>query len=270
MSQCCVWDFTLKAETSNINQLKTWLKEYCKKWCFQKERGEQTGYEHYQGRFSLKIKDRLETIKNKCPFKDIHLSITSNENRKNNFYVIKDDTRIEGPWKDDDPTESIRYIPRQIREITTFRPWQMDIYNLLKTWDPRSIHIIIDTRGNNGKTILKTYCGVHNVAKTIPFCNDYKDIMRMVMDMPKVGAYIIDMPRAIKKEKLYQLFAGIETIKDGYAYDDRYTFKDEYFDCPGILVFTNNCPDLTLLSQDRWKLWKISEDFKLEPWSLLE
>jgi len=53
--------------------------------------------------------------------------------------------------------------------------------------------------------------------------------------------------------------SGIETLKDGYAYDDRYHFKEEYFDCPQIWVFMNMVPDISMLSKDRWKLWVIKE-----------
>jgi len=99
----------------------------------------------------------------------------------------------------------------------------------------------------------------------MPFCNDYKDIMRMAYDIGPKKAYIVDMPRAINKEKLYQFFSGIETLKSGYCYDDRYKFNRRLFDRPRICIFTNVMPDLTLLSKDMWKLWTI-KDMKLVPY----
>ena len=33
------------------------------------------------------------------------------------------------------------------------------------------------------------------------------------------------------------MYAGIESVKSGYAYDDRYSFKDKYFDCPQTLSY---------------------------------
>lgn len=67
------------------------------------------------------------------------------------------------------------------------------------------------------------------------------------------------MPRAINKEKLAQFFAGIETLKSGYCYDDRYKFNRRLFDRPRICVFTNVEPDLKLLSKDMWKLWTVTD-----------
>ena len=87
------------------------------------------------------------------------------------------------------------------------------------------------------------------------------------MDTPKKRLYIIDMPRSVNKDRLYGLMSGIETIKDGYAYDDRYSFKEQYFDCPNIWVFSNKQLDMEYLSIDRWRMWRINEDKALISWS---
>ncbi len=251
----CTWDFTLsKAHINDRISLIKKLDDKCKKWAFQLETGEKTGYEHYQGRVSLKLKVR-NIMKIFDVFK-FHWSITSNENKDNNFYVIKSDTRTDGPWTDKMDLVP-HYIPKQIRAIKELYPFQKKIIKILEIWDTRHINVLVDDVGNIGKSIIKTYCGVHKIACIIPFCNDYKDVLRSVMDRPKRGAYIIDMPRCINKERLYQLYSAIETIKDGYAYDDRYKFREEYFDCPNIFIFTNSTPDKTLLTPDRWKIWKV-------------
>lgn len=263
MNACCVYDFTINCDHVSLDKLKEWCRSLCKKWCFQKEKGE-SGYIHYQGRISLKTKVRLTNLKSKC-IQGMHVSITSDENKDNNFYVSKDDTRIEGPWSDKE--DVVVYIPRQIREIEKWRPWQLELFKYIGVWDTRSIHVIIDEHGNKGKSIFCTAIGSMQKGCQIPYCNDFKDIMRMVMDMPKLGCYCIDLPRAINKEKLFQMYSGIEIIKSGYAYDDRYKFECSYFDCPTIFVFTNKVPDLTLLSRDRWILWEINAAFELKRFS---
>lgn len=258
MSACCVWDFTLKSDGLPPADLIKLLRQHCKKYCFQEEEGK-SGFKHYQGRFSLKVKCRMNGVKAWMP-NATHLSATSNANKGNMFYVMKDDTRIHGPWKDSD--EDI-YIPRQIREIKQLYPWQQHIVDNYDTWDTRTINVIYDQKGNNGKSILCGYMRAHKKGFVLPFCNDYKDIMRMIMCVPTKRCYLMDMPRAINKDKLYQMYSAIETIKNGYAYDDRYHFKEKVFDCPNIWVFTNMLPDLNLLSSDRWKIWNISSDMKL-------
>ena len=142
-------------------------------------------------------------------------------------------------------------------------PWQQHIIDNYDIWDTRTINVIYDVKGNNGKSTLCGYMRSHKLGFVLPFCNDFKDIMRMIMCVPTKRCYLMDMPRAINKEKLYQMYSAIETIKNGYAYDDRYSFKEKVFDCPNIWLFCNVLPDRSLLSEDRWKFWQISDSKEL-------
>lgn len=267
-SPICVYDWTAPADYISKEEIIILLKEHCKKWAFQKEQGEKTGYIHWQGRLSLKEKLRLNQLIKTWGHPKFSFKPTSDANKDNVFYVIKNETRIEGPWTDKDPEE--QYVPRQIREIETLYPWQERVIKISKIWDTRKINCIVDGRGNNGKSTLVGYMRAHNLGRKLPFSNDYRDLMRMVMDMPTSNCYIIDMPRAINKEKLFQLWSAIEEIKGGYAYDDRYSFKEKLFDCPQIFVFMNSYPDTTLLSKDRWKMWYIDENMRLKPYEKKE
>lgn len=254
----CVWDFTYYPDDIETERkaLITQLEASSKKWCFQLEECPKTKRKHFQGRISLKVKTRQPSRRFKLA-KGIRFSITSNENKGNDFYVCKEDSKLEGPWSDKD--EKPLYIPRQIREIQKLRPWQQMIVDDANIWDTRTINVIIDQTGNHGKSILKTWVGVYGIGRAIPFTNDYRDIMRMVMDTKKKPLYIIDVPRALKKDQLFQFFSGVETLKDGYAYDDRYAFKEEYFDSPNIWIMMNTLPDTDYLSKDRWKIWSFNE-----------
>lgn len=256
----CVWDFTAPADKIDLAELKKLCKEYAKAWVFQLEEGAETKYKHYQGRVSLKVKSRAVRYGKE---NGIHWSPTSTENKANDFYVMKEDTRINGPWSDKDKEV---YIPRQVRKIKELYPWQEYIIKDRFNWDTRTINIIFDKEGNKGKTTLKTYIGCHEIGRAIPFSNDFRDIMRMVMDTEKKSLYIIDIPRALKKDQLFQFFAGVEEIKNGYAFDDRYKFREEYFDCPNIWLFMNIIPERDYLSKDRWKVWEINPDFELVPY----
>ncbi len=254
----CTYDFTIPRDSITKESLIKKLNKIAKEWCFQLEKGETSGYEHYQGRLSLKVKTRQCNLISKWGLKETHWSITSNNNRKNNFYVLKDETRIDGPFESKDYEEF--YVPRQIREIPSLYPWQQEIIEMSTEWDTRTIHIIVNEKGNIGKSILKGYMRCNRLGQVVPFCNNYKDIMRMIFCMKTSNCYLIDMPRAINKENLGSLFSGIESIKDGYCFDDRYEFKQKYFDCPNIFVFTNTVPDMTMLSEDRWKLHMVVDN----------
>ncbi len=256
MAYCCVWDFRLTASDTNEKEVEKWCRKHCKKWCFQKEKGE-SGYEHFQGRISFKSKKRLTGCKK--IHATAHWCPTSNANRDNCFYVTKEDTRIDGPWADQEQCDE-DYIPRQIREMETLRPWQQTIVDQATVWDTRTINVVIDKKGGMGKTCLMSYMRCHKIAKKLPGVNCHKDLMRMAYSVGVARCYTFDLPRAIDKTKLAGLYAALEELKSGYCYDDRYNFRDRVFDCPNIWLFTNKDPNLNLLSMDRWKLWKIEDN----------
>lgn len=255
MSQLFIYDFTIKFDACSREQLINWLKEWSKKWVFQHEKSE-TGYEHWQGCFSLFKKKRLHELVPHLLCTEMSVRpLSNNATAQGTFsYFMKADTRMDGPW--DDRNVPIP-IPRQIAHITQWYPWQKTLMDTAETFDARSIHAVIDSVGNNGKTCFKTHMAVTRKARVIPFANDYRDILRMVCSMETSTCYIIDMPRAISKDKLFQFWSAIETVKDGYAYDERYAFKEKYFDSPQVIVFMNTPPDTNLLSKDRWKLYEI-------------
>lgn len=261
-SQIYGYDFTIsESKAPPLEKIKAWLNCNFKSWTFQLEEGER-GFRHYQGRGSLKVKKRLgEMVKLTkeglgC---SVHFSPTSKKNIDNTDYCEKDDTRRGGPWKHDDVEI---YIPRQIREIKGLYPWQDEIKNKVDVWDTRSINVVYCQHGNIGKSTLIGYLRAHQLARCIPPVNDYKDFMRMVCDLPTARCYCVDMPRAMNKDKLLGFYTGIESVKDGYAYDDRYRFVEKVFDCPNIWIFSNQLPDESLLSGDRWKIWEVNENTK--------
>lgn len=256
-SACCVYDFT--SFNYDIDSVKSLLKEHCKKWCFQEELAPSTMKKHLQGRFSLKLKKRINNI----PFNIGRYSVTSNANKNNDFYVCKQDTRIAGPWKD---TDIEVYIPKQVRDIPSLFKWQQQVIDSFKIWDTRHINLVYCPHGNIGKSTLVSYCRAHRLARAFPPVNDYKDVLRMVFAHAKNSnnAFIFDMPRAMKKDKLGSFYSAIETVKDGYAYDDRYSFREKVFDCPVIWIFSNLLPDYNLLSQDRWRTWIVNKNSQIE------
>jgi len=259
-SRMCVHDFTINLPDlddygESIYQLHTQLRKICKKYTFQLEKGEKKGRMHFQGRLSLK--EKTTTVALATLLRDVgiraHLSVTSNENRKNDFYVMKEETRVSGPYTEEQFIE----FPRDVLAMVKLRPWQRDLVGEIINYSERTVNILYDPFGNIGKTRFCRYMMCHKDAQILPFCNEYKDIMRMAYDVGAKPVYLIDIPRAICKKKLSQMFSAIETLKSGYAYDDRNTFKQRIFDPPRIVVFTNNLPDRAMLSDDMWKVHQV-------------
>lgn len=254
---CCVWDFSFPEERATVDELKEKLKEFCKGWAFQLEKGDKTGYMHYQGRVSLKVKSR----KGPSIYKGIRWSPTSGANKDNLFYVIKEDTRVAGPWTDKD---KVIYLPRQYRDIKLY-DFQSEILKSATIFDPRCIDLIYDVEGNSGKSTVAAIGEILHGGIDMPPLNDFKELVALACDIcmanethnPKIMFF--DLPRALCKDTLNGLYSAIEQIKKGKLYDCRYKYKDWWIDSPRCWVFSNHCPDEQLLSNDRWRIWTINK-----------
>lgn len=249
-------------------EIKKWMEDNCREWCFQLEQGEQNGRFHWQGRMALKVKHRkgggIVDILNRGG--SWYCAVTSENNVGNFWYCSKDHTRVKDMrWCSQDTEQ---YIPRQIREVKTLYKWQQKLLDMSIVWDTRTVDCIIEKRGGVGKTWFCSMMDVAGHGVTLPFCNDYKEILAAVLEWGKkdTKCYMIDIPRAISKERLFQMWGAIETVKSGMCYDHRYKARKEWRDCPRIYVFMNEEPDVGMLSRDRWKYWTITREMDLEPY----
>jgi len=239
-----------------VLELKKAFKQHCKSWAFQVEVAPTTLGLHMQCRFSLNSKMRLNGAKAILPeslMSKAHLSPTSRDNSSNVHYVVKKDSRFYGPFSDKD-----RSMPRQLRPFQNqLLPWQASVRSLLLHFDPRVIHVVV-TEGNIGKTSLVGLMLVKGEAAYVPLMSSYKDLMRAVMSQDHADAYLVDIPRALPVGN--ELYAASETLKSGYAFDDRYSFKWRLCDSPGICFFTNHEPNHDFLSEDRWIIWNVIDN----------
>lgn len=135
-------------------------------------------------------------------------------------------------------------------------PWQQQALECLTNQGPRRVTVIIDEHGNHGKTYLRKFLQANHFAEYIPPMAEWKDLMRVCMAKPGRG-YCFDLPRADTIKQKKGLWMAIESIKDGYLFDDRYTFQEKWIEPPNILVFANEEPPYELLSKDRWDCQRI-------------
>lgn len=270
--QIQVWEFRCNKDMFELQLLKDLLNKISKKWVFQLEQGNETGYQHYQGRFSLwKVKRKPELINlikgTDNPVFNYLQPTTKTEYKKEAFYCMKEDTRIEGPYKN---TDEAAYVPIQYRNIKLYK-WQQDILDF--KFDTRTINILYCPKGNIGKSTMVRIGMLKHKAIMLPSHNDGIKLIQSChnmlsgKDLRDPHFVFIDLPRAMNQENLGGMFSAIEVIKDGYVYDERNHFKEWWFDSPNIWVFTNTLPDTSYLSEDRWKIWKIGND-KLLPYDM--
>jgi len=269
----CVFDFTAKADVADVPAVKAFLTKVAKKWTFQKEKGTKAGYLHLQGRVSLRVRVRLpgavSLFNQQWGTGWGKMSVTSGDEAAKMFldgtafYCMKDDTRVEGPWTDKDPVPQFETVEVKKLNQKGLTEWQTTIKEMIEVgYDGRSINVVYCPEGNIGKSSFTEWLEWADIAYELPMMRLMEDIMQAVMCVNinrRWNAFTIDMPRAMKKEKLFDFFSGIECLKNGVAYDKRYSFKKLRFNRPHIWIFTNDVPDVALMSRDRWKIWQVYE-----------
>jgi len=263
VNPCVTYDFTAYEGAEDLKvrfEMVKVLNKLCKKWAFQREKGEEKGLLHWQGRVSLKEKVRIGQVKDLFGWG--WWTLTSNECRGDQFYVMKEKSRVDGPWTNMD---SFTELPKDVK-FEKLRPWQEEMMCRLSQYDERTIDVVVDVKGNLGKSKLIKWAECHGKGVEIPLLKDSKEIMQAVYGSPTSKIYFLDMPRSFNQKKMGEFFTAIEMIKDGKAYDPRYGMKKKWFDPPRICVFMNVCPDLKALSLDRWRLHSIDESDRLIPY----
>lgn len=254
------WAFTwwVQGEDNRL-KLVDWLNTHCKKWVFQQERGGESGELHFQGRFSLKEKERkhkvLAAMQGLNAIKDVHLS-EEHQEEGSSFYCLKKDTRADGPWSDRDRPAN---IPDEWRAMPSF-PWHADLKARLELQDMRQVTILTDPVGGIGKSVFTKQVMMEG-GIWIPSTMDTSDKMMQCAygqlqgrDFNKRVTMVLDLPRASSKSRNFwiKLCEVVESLKNGVAYDWRHSWKQVTFASPRIVIFTNDDPPMDLLTSDRW------------------
>lgn len=291
--QVTVWDFTsfipedidVEEDKETIESIaesiKSVLKLNTSRFVFQLECGSETERLHFQGRFHLTNRCRLTGLRKMFKESELsgaHFSATSSANRKNMFYVMKEETKVKGFERWMDKTTKVEeedkaWVPRQLKDFhkSGWYPWQKEVYKKSKKFDTRSINVVVDLLGNIGKSTFITWMLVNKLALEVPPSNDFKDILQYLCSTVNqrgrtdkaCKTIFIDFPRSIKQDKVYPFMAGIERIKDGRLYDMRYKATEVFIDSPNIWLSMNTIPELKYISRDRWVFWTIGPGFTL-------
>lgn len=261
--------------TIPASQYESWellhkkLIAWCTKFVFQLERGD-TGYEHWQVRLQLIHKKTCPSLK-----ADVisaihgHWSVTSTNvhvSPKAFNYCMKEDTRLEGPWDDTSIMEEKPPLTWQLEEFIsypTFLPWQQQLMDHITTRTMREINLVYDPAGHHGKSLFSEFLEYQGLAWEMPPLRSLEDLMEFAHSFPPKPCYLIDMPRALKKNNLSEFYAGIEVLKNGVTYDRRYSGKKRRMDRPNIVCFTNILPDFRFMTTDRWAIWHMQENQSL-------
>lgn len=137
--------------------------------------------------------------------------------------------------------------------------WQKNLIDIIdQPPNSRRITWIHDTQGNNGKSFMTSYFHKKKGAFVTTACAR-EDLMYMYGETNPLDTLIIcDIPRSQLNPGIY---TTLENIKNGVIKHSKYQGVDKKRDSEcHVIVFSNELPDLTKWSQDRYHLFTIMKD----------
>ncbi len=135
--------------------------------------------------------------------------------------------------------------------------WQRELeQQLAGEPDERSVTFIVDGDGNSGKSWFSRYMMKKEPMKVQLLRIGKRDDLAHSIDARK-SIFIFDIPRG---QLQYLQYNVLESIKDGYVFSPKYesTLKEINHDCH-VVVMTNEKPDMTALTEDRYNVVTVSE-----------
>lgn len=256
-------------------ELQKWLRLETKVWIFQLEVTEildpteelavaqDDGFWsyncHFQGYAQLKTKERTGTLARRLngSFRGIEISPASNAGKEAlRRYVMKEDSRLQGPWADH-PIYMGEDLPRKDK----LWEWQQEATNYcLGPVKHREILWVSDPTGNSGKSMWRKFMGYHYGAARMQY-DSASNLIYQATQEPNKAIFIVNLTRAkpqdIGRDDMY---AALESIKDGDVRSNKYEGKTCLFMPPHVVVLSNQLPDYTKLSKDRFRVWQIENN----------
>lgn len=242
--------------TASTNEWKRWIS-----WAkFKTEAGEQTGHLHIQG--VCKVKCDMDTLKRLLP-SNAHLEAKGSyqEEKEAVDYVDSSDEENIRFWahthvppatlvQGDVP---ITYKAKDVLQYDKMYPWQKElIHELEQPVDRRKIIWYVDEEGGNGKSSLLKYL-IHNSSIAWSAgAGSLNDIaFASSSNIDSTRAFIVDYPRHTDVEEEVN-YDALEKFKDGIMSINKYKSTNKTFAPKHVVVFSNNRPDESKMSSDRW------------------
>ena len=253
--------------------LEEWFSNMSKNYVFQLEQGKNEWNLHFQCRIRLKKKVRCQQLakdigkhldevfeSEKDYFsKWIRSSPTSNACRDFK-YVMKDESRISGPWSDKHLSD---LELSDMIHVDRLYHWQKYLFDNVLTKgrrneynsDGRKIIFLVDRLGSAGKSeLVRTLMTQRNDVQYVPSCGTASQFKNGLAEAGAFRNYVLDLPRVKPRmEQLSDLASTLEDISNGFISGVMYgKVKHLIMNRPNIVVSGNWFFPRHLLSKDRF------------------
>ncbi len=251
-------------------------------WVFQLEKGDKTGRLHWQGYAYNTSAKTLQQWRAKLPA-GTWIQIMKARTRATAWeYCTKEETRVSVkdlkamgfPMEMAGPhVHGITLKPKNGGVLDPLAdkelyPWQEELVGKLK--GPPSTRTIIwvhEPEGGVGKSAFTKHTVLWG--GTLVVGGKAADAFHGVAEWlaPKKGGnpkaldrVIVDVPRC---QKDYMSYQTLEKVKDGCFFSGKYEGGMAVFNTPHVVVFSNDMPDKSKMSADRWEIYTINSKKEL-------
>ena len=132
-----------------------------------------------------------------------------------------------------------------------WKQWQKDtISDIDGPIHDRKVMWVFDEKGGQGKTFLSKY--LVSRGDCVRFENGKSADIKFGYTGQR--CVIFDLSRSQMDHINYEI---IESVKNGIIYNTKYECEMRIYKIPHVLVFSNQRPDETKLSQDRWQIEEV-------------
>lgn len=229
--------------------LRAWILQHCSAatWSLEMGKGE-NNYLHWQIHLTLKKRTRITWMKlHFSP--DAHIEDSRNIDAAMKYAVKADSTLVKGPYMYPEPVQND--IVDEWLGCTPL-PWQLEIIQILnRPPDARKVHWYWEPDGNSGKSTFAKHLAISYGAYIVSGAG--KDILFGV-SKTKSKVIVLDIPRCAVGHVSYQ---AIESIKNGMFFSGKYESQMVLRGASHVIIFSNQEPDYTMLSADRWHVVRI-------------
>ena len=174
--------------------------------------------------------------------------------KSNKNFAVKSEASIDNNYKGKDV--------QLFGKMSNWHPWQKKLYKLiygkdnnLRTSDDRSIILVVDEAGKNGKSKFAKFLYLKNREEIMVIAEGSASQLRsaIVGGGTNKKLYIVDLPRTVTKESTDALLNVLESLKNGLLLSHMYGRSDNniIINPPTIVVFSNKYLSANL-SVDRW------------------
>lgn len=271
------WSVTIygnRGPLPDAKRMKEVFAEFAAQWMFQTERGGQAKKLHYQCRMILEPAQMTETLLHVFECRGMHRDDVTFKPESNksicqgglSFYVMKDDTRVEGPWHDPTyrPKKVVVYEGKDLACMKTPREFQSYVMRQCRAQpNDRDMYWWWNQSGCGGKSKLMKFMRMSlgdekwDMAR-VPM-GSATQIKTAVIEKGPHRIYMVDLPRVRgSDERQQELFSALEEIKNGWVESPMYGKAAELLmEPPHIHIFSNELPNLLFASMDRWRIFTI-------------